>query len=213
MDAKTRRKLMKVFIHMKERCYDDKDRRFKDWGGRGIKICQEWLEDSTAFLDWAIGAGYKPGLCIDRIDNDGDYSPDNCRWVTLAENNQNRRSSKFYTINGVRKNLQQWCDFYSVSRSMVNRRLMLGWNIEDALFKPKKERDTTSLIGKRFGFLTVKEFAGVEKNRKSLYKCECDCGKVIVIESNKLLTGHTKSCGCMHYKMRKLSQENGITTE
>lgn len=208
MDAKTRRKLLKVLDHMKSRCYDETDRRYSDWGGRGITICREWLDDADAFLRWAENSGYKPGLTLDRKNNDEGYSPDNCRWVTIAENNQNRRSSRFYTINGETKNLQQWCNEYSVSRSMVNKRLEMGWDILRALTAPKRGRSVDALIGRKFGWLSVISYAGVDNNRQTLYQCKCDCGRIYITTGNKLLTGHTRSCGCMKYKMRNLPPEN-----
>ena len=198
----TKRRIKKIFNHMKDRCYNKNDTRYYDWGGRGIIICKEWLENPDSFVDWAINAGYKQGLSIDRIDNNKGYSPENCRWVTLAENNQNRRSSRYFTINGETKNLQQWCDAYSVPWSMVNKRLELGWDIEKALTTPKLKRDTESFIGKTFGYLTVKKFNNISKNRQSIYECECVCGNICYVSGDKLKSGHTKSCGCMKYKMR-----------
>lgn len=209
MDKKTRSSLIKIFNHMKERCYDETDRRYADWGGRGIRICQEWLNDREKFIDWAINNGYKTGLSIDRIDNDGDYCPENCRWVTLSENNQNRRSCRFYTLNGKTQNLQQWCDEYNISRSMVNKRLAMGWDFEKALTTPKKTRNTTDLIGKRYGRLIVVEFSHVGRNRKSYYKCLCDCGNYTITDKTKLDSGHTSSCGCLQREaIRKTGRNN-----
>lgn len=207
MNKDIRRKLHKIYLHMKERCYDPSDRRYADWGGRGIHICDEWLNNKEDFFEWSIQNGYKEGLSIDRIDNDKDYSPENCRWVTLKENNQNRRSSIFYTINGETKNLQQWCNEYGVSRSMVNRRLSLGWNILEALTKPKRTRDKDTLIGKKYGRLTVLEFSHTNKNRKSFYKCLCECGNYTVVDDQKLKSGHTSSCGCVRKEMYESNRQ------
>ena len=201
----SRKNLVKVFHHMQSRCYNPNDKLYKDWGGRGIKICNEWVENIDSFVSWAISNGYQKGLTIDRIDNNGDYFPDNCRWVTLAENNQNRRSSIFYTYNGKTQNLQQWCNEYGISRSMVNKRLKMGWDFEKALFTPKQTRDKESIIGNKYGLLTVIDFAGVDKNRQSLFKCKCDCGNIITVNRNKLETGHTSSCGC--YRRVKASKK------
>ena len=75
---------------MKTRCLNPNDYHFKYYGARGISICKEWLDFKT-FMAWAISNGYKDNLTIDRIDNDGDYNPKNCRWVTMAAQNKNRR--------------------------------------------------------------------------------------------------------------------------
>lgn len=181
---------------MKNRCYNPDDKRYGDWGGRGIQICNEWLNDPELFVRWSIENGYQEGLTIDRIDNDGNYCPENCRWVTVQENNQNRRSNRNFTYNGKTQNLQQWCYEYNVSRSMVNKRLDLGWDFEKALLTPKRDRDRQSLIGLRFGKLTVLEFVGKDKHRQSLFSCQCDCGNMVVVNGNKLKSNHTNSCGC-----------------
>lgn len=164
--------------------------------------------------------GFHEGLAIDRIDNDGDYSPENCRYISLKENNQNRRTSQFYVINGVRKNLQQWCDEYCIKRSTVYTRLQHGYTIEEALTKPIKtnERNRVELIGKRFGKLTVTDYAGddaIGADHNSRWVCLCDCGNVVIVGGNKLKTGHTKSCGCYQAEVAKnrMVNENPMKTE
>lgn len=201
------------YYHILERCYNPNNKSYGRYGGRGIKVCDEWRNNYQAFEDWCLSNGYEKNLAIDRIDNDGDYSPENCRFVTLQENNQKRRTTKWYTINGVTKNLQQWCDEYGISRSAVNTRLQYGWTIEDALSKPtKKDRDRTSLIGNRFGNLVVIAYAGDEyigKDNNSRWICNCDCGNTAIVGSNKLKSGHTKSCGCIQrQKAREIFLEN-----
>lgn len=211
MDRNIRGKLQKTFKHMKERCYDKNDKRYTDWGGRGIGICQEWLDNPESFIDWSLSNGCDIGLTIDRKDNDGDYSPDNCRWVTRAENNQNRRSSRFYTLNGKTQNLQQWCNEYGLSWSMVNKRLEMGWDFEKAITTPKKQRNEKDLIGRHFGRLKVIEFYGVDSNRQSLFKCECKCKNITIVGREKLISGHTSSCGCfrkeMYERMKKHDEQ------
>ena len=193
----TRKRILHTLNHMIYRCTNEKCASYKDYGGRGISVCKEWMDDHDAFVEWSLANGYEYGLAIDRIDNDKGYSPENCRWVTLAENNQNRRSSRLFTIDGETKNLQQWCDSFGVCRSLVSGRLNRGWDIERALKTPKRKRDTEKLIGMRFGRLTVIRFVGVDKHRYSVYECLCDCGNKVEVCSNDLLTGHNESCGCL----------------
>jgi hypothetical protein len=87
-------KLYQVWANMKQRCLNSRNKRYKDWGGRGITVCKEWLESYDKFKAWAISSGYREGLSIDRIDNDGDYCPDNCRWATASEQRRNQRPKK-----------------------------------------------------------------------------------------------------------------------
>ena len=79
---------------MKSRCNNTKHPRYSDWGGRGIKVCDEWLHDFEKFYTWSMSHGYADNLTIDRIDNDKGYSPDNCRWATVKEQNSNKRNVK-----------------------------------------------------------------------------------------------------------------------
>lgn len=194
--------LLLRYKHMIERCDNPNNKSYSRYGGRGITVCDEWRKSYHSFEDWALSHGYKKELAIDRINNDGNYEPDNCRFVTPKENNQNRCTTRFYTVNGETKNLQQWCDTYGMKRGTVATRLEHGWPIEKALTEPLKDgsRDKTSLIGQKFGRLTVLAYAGDEyigSDNNSRWICQCECGKRTIVGGNKLKSGHTQSCGCL----------------
>lgn len=114
-------KLYAAWKAMRERCNNSHRERYGDYGGRGIKVCDEWNSSAKEFCEWAIANGYKEGLRIDRIDNDGDYCPENCRWITSKENSRNRRNTKYLTLNGVTKCVSEWCEIISVNPSTIYR--------------------------------------------------------------------------------------------
>ena len=92
--GKSRTRLYNRWKCIKQRCYRVKDKSYHRYGGRGITMCDEWKNDFQAFYDWAMTNGYQDDLTIDRIDNDGNYEPSNCRWVSVADNNRNRANTR-----------------------------------------------------------------------------------------------------------------------
>ena len=104
-----RQKILNIRSSIIYRCTNQNNKSYKIYGGRGIKICNEWKEDKESFYNWAISNGYKEGLQLDRINTNGDYEPSNCRWVTSKQNNNNRRNNHKYEMNGEVHTLSEWC--------------------------------------------------------------------------------------------------------
>lgn len=102
-------RLYRIWLSMKNRCENSNRPKYKDYGGRGISVCEEW-HDAKTFCKWALENGYEEGLQIDRIDVNGNYEPSNCRWVTPKENSRNRRNTVYLTINGETKSVVEWCE-------------------------------------------------------------------------------------------------------
>lgn len=124
-----------IWQGMKSRCYRKNDARYDRYGGRGIKICDEWLKSFKNFYDWSTANGYSEKLTIDRIDNNGDYEPQNCRWVSNKEQSNNRSSNINITIGNTTKNLMQWCEIFNVDYKKVYRRYERnGYESIDRLF-------------------------------------------------------------------------------
>src|SRR5690242_10945292 len=112
--------------HMKRRCYNENTPQFCDYGGRGIVVCDAWLNSYETFLK-DMGRAPSPKHTLDRIDNDGNYEPSNCRWATRFEQNVNRRNNVLITLNGEVKTLQEWCNIHQIDRNTVKFRLKKGW--------------------------------------------------------------------------------------
>lgn len=127
--------LYKIWRTMKVRCENPKSEKFTRYGGRGIKICSEW-QDFSVFRDWAIENNYSDELSIDRINNDGDYTPSNCRWVTMKVQARNTSRNRWIELNGVRKTLAEWSELTGLKRKTISGRLDRGWTVEKALTEP-----------------------------------------------------------------------------
>lgn len=106
--GQTNSRLYRIYNGMKNRCYNQKQQSYENYGGRGITICEEWLKSFAAFEEWSLSHGYADDLSIDRIDNNGDYSPKNCRWVTRTEQNENTRRNHLVTIGDRTQPLSAW---------------------------------------------------------------------------------------------------------
>ena len=157
------KRLYEIFSGMKKRCYNEKSKRYKDYGGRGIKICKEWMETDSGFdrfAEWAFANGYNETATIDRIDVNGDYEPGNCRWVTLKQQANNKRDTVWVDYMGEHIQLLTLCKRLGVPYNLVYYRMFsYGWPIERAI--EEKSKQDNSLLSKcrklGLSYMTVRD--------------------------------------------------------
>lgn len=136
-----RTKLYSVWCGMKERCNNPHNKSFPRYGGRGIKVCEEWANSFSSFREWATENGYSETLTIDRIDSNDGYYPENCRWVTTAQQNRNYSRNHMITYNGETKCLADWADLFGINRGTVLFRIQQGKPLSE-VFNPIDGRKT-----------------------------------------------------------------------
>lgn len=120
---------------MMKRCYDPSDKSWKYYGAQGIAVAEEWHR-YAAFKAWALSHGYQDNLTLDRVDYAGNYGPDNCRWITIQEQQRNKRSNKWVTYKGETKPLVVWTDELGLNYYLIRSRLRYGWTVERAFETP-----------------------------------------------------------------------------
>ena len=132
-------RLHHILKGMKRRCYKKGDAAYRYYGARGIKVCDEWIDKEDGyknFINWALSSGYSEGLSIDRIDNNGDYTPENCRWASRTEQMRNTRGNVYFMLNGEKRCLQEVCNITGFKRHNYYPRVRANQNIKvEDLFK------------------------------------------------------------------------------
>lgn len=126
--------LYNTWTGMINRCYWSRHNRSKHYKGKGIVMCDDWRKSFEKFMYWAINNGWKEWLSIDRIDNDGNYCPENCRWATAKEQSRNRSSNIWLTIDGISKIAVEWSEQAGTSSATIHNRLKRGWAHKEAVF-------------------------------------------------------------------------------
>lgn len=135
-------RLQNIYTNLKQRCYNPKSTFYKNYGGRGITVCDEWLNSERydgrstkgwiAFKTWALSNGYSDTLTIDRIDNNKGYSPENCHWVSMRTQQNNRRSNCLITYDGKTQSLADWCRELNLNYGTTKCRLRRNWSVYKA---------------------------------------------------------------------------------
>lgn len=140
-----------IYLGMINRCCKPQNSdKYLDYGGRGITVCDEWTgsQGFEHFYEWAIKNGYENCLTLDRIDVNGNYSPENCRWITNKEQQNNKRDNVYITINNETLTMKQWSEKVGIPYNTVKQRIYKGWSYEEAIFTPVDKRFSHKRIGK-----------------------------------------------------------------
>lgn len=133
-------RLYNILAGTKSRCYNQNYEAHKNYGTRGIKVCDQWKSDFQAFYEWAMNNGYSDDLTLDRIDNNGDYEPNNCRWVTIDIQADNRRNSHRITYKGKTQTLKQWSNQIGLDyKRLYDRLYKLKWDVDKSFTTPVKK--------------------------------------------------------------------------
>ena len=134
--------------NMMARCYNPKSEKYKRYGGRGIVVCDEWKTPKN-FFDWSLSNGYAENLTIERIDNNGNYEPNNCTWITKGEQARNKSTNKNLTLCGVTRCITEWAEVTGYSIRTIQWRIKSGWSTSDLLtIEPSKKNRLEKINGK-----------------------------------------------------------------
>ena len=126
-------RLYSCWTNMKNRCLNSNSTEFHNYGGRGIEVCQEWLDSFETFRDWALANGYADNLTIDRIDVNGNYEPSNCRWATAKEQANNTTKNHYITHNGISKSMMLWAEEFHIPYNKMRYLVYSGLSIDEIL--------------------------------------------------------------------------------
>ena len=134
-------RLYNIWFKIKQRCFNKNNPAFNDYGGRGIGVCEEWKNDFQSFYNWAMENGYNEGLSIDRIDNDGNYEPSNCRWTDNKTQCRNRRSNVIVEYKGKKMCLTEAAELSGISINTIYRRYYHKGDRGERLFRPVRKKN------------------------------------------------------------------------
>jgi len=138
--GKSNTRLFRIWYDMKRRCYSYQRKYFNHYGGRGITVCDEWKNNFLSFYKWSMENGYKDNLSIDRIDNNGNYEPSNCRWVNRFTQMNNIRKNRRITYGAETHTITEWAIIKGVNRHMLAQRFTRGWDTERLLTQQPRKR-------------------------------------------------------------------------
>lgn len=152
-----------IWHNMKARCTNVKATGYEHYGGRGIRVFDDWQEYKS-FRKWALDNGYNDDLTIDRVNVDGNYEPSNCRWANWKEQSNNKRSNHYYTYQGVTKTIKQWSEDTGINHETLRYRIMQGWSEEDVFGKNPIEPVSITYKGVTHTASDWAKIMGIRKN-------------------------------------------------
>jgi hypothetical protein len=142
--------LYETWRNMKRRCLDPKNKRYAHYGEKGVFVCEEWEKDYSKFREWAYANGYSKELTIDRINNNGNYEPANCRWATPKQQENNMSRNRMLEYEGAVFTMSEWADMLRLPYGTINHRVQRGWTMDEIVNTPKGvHRDACKTISAR----------------------------------------------------------------
>lgn len=155
-------RLYGIYSGMKSRCRNANNPRYKNYGGKGIKVCDEWLNDFNAFYNWATTNGYKDDLSIERIDINKDYEPSNCCWIPLSQQSKNKSNNIYVYLDGERETLFDYCKKHDYNYDLVRNRITRWhWSLEKALTKDTDKKRHFEYNGKKYNYYELSKITGL----------------------------------------------------
>lgn len=148
-------KLRKIYSGIKTRCYNAKDKSYKWYGNKGIKMCEEWVLNPSNFECWALDNGYKDGLTIDRINENENYCAENCRWVTMSDNARYKSTTRILTVDGVSHTGREWANVLDIGTNVINTMLRSEEEAKVIEFIRRRQKDKTKSRRNRESWFSV----------------------------------------------------------
>lgn len=191
-----------IWSGMKARCYNHNEVCYYRYGGRGITVCERWLNSFENFFD-DMGCRPSKKHSLDRIDNDKGYCKENCKWSTAREQANNTRRNVFIELDGIKKSISEWSRKLNIPQLVIRNRIDKGFSPKEILaeYTTPTRLDYLDLTNMVFNRLTVLFY----KKDINKWACRCECGNYTDVHSSKLRTQHTQSCGCLQIEKSKES--------
>lgn len=156
------KRLYRIWKNMIQRCSNPNKPDYKYYGAQGIRVCDEWKKYAT-FKEWAVNNGYDDSLTIDRIKSNKDYCPENCRWITIKEQQNNKRNNHKLEFNGEIHTINEWSEILNIKREIIKDRLRLGWSADKALTTPvEHQRKGITFNGETYSWRKWSEITGIK---------------------------------------------------